>query len=1270
MKIPTAFFALILAASAQASSWTWGITTGDMPDIPGDNPLIHTLAAVPPPIINNPGDSIPPGSAVDSLTPLFTWTQITGATGYRLYIFDQSTGNLVFPVGVPPLLTGSSYRLPAGFLQYGKAYQWAMSSFDGSSDSGLSIFRYFQAPPFPPPAPVAKAATAIGISRFDANWNLSVGATGYRIDVSTSSNFSSFINGGEDVDVGNTTGATVSGLNSGTTYYYRVRAYNGGSTSGNSATISATTLPNSLPAPTATAATFVTVGSFFANWIPASGATGYRLDISRSSTFATFIPGWQDADVGNINTAFIDGLTVNTTYYYRLRSYNNVGTSSNSLTIAVTTGSATVAVPPVKPATGVTVTGFTANWGTAAGATGYRLDVSLSSSFNSYLPGFQNLNVGTATNKTLTGLTANTTYFYRVRGYNSTTNSGNSGTIPVTTLSGSLGAPTASTGLVFSATLFIANWNALSGATGYRLDVSTNSTFSNFLPGFDNADQNNNVSAIVSGLTGGTTYYYRVRAYNLTGTGPVSGTVAVTTLPYPPAAPVAIAAVNVTASGFAAKWNAAATATSYRLDISTNSVFDSFVSGYQDANVGNFTSKVVSGLTPGTTFYYRVRAANAGGTSGNSGTIAVTTIPPAPVADPATSITNTSFVANWEAAPGATGYRLDVSISTNFSSYVSGFQNLNVTNATSRLVTGLTAVKAYFYRVRAYNPSGTSSNSSIITLTTLPNPPAAPAALAATGVTSNSFTANWKSVAGATGYRLDISTTNNFTTFVPGYQNLDVLNVTNQMVVGLIPATNYFYRVRAYNVVGAGVSSATIAVTTLPIAPGAPTALAATGISTNRFTANWTTVPGATGYRLDISTNGAFSNFITGYQNFDAGNGTNRNVTGLIAGISYFYRVRAYNTGGTSDNSATITVATPPKPPTVPVASAATSVTNNSFTANWGVATGATSYRLDVSTSSTFANYLPGYQDLDVGNVNSRSVTGLNGSTTYYYRVRGFGLGGAGGNSARITVVTLPNPPAAPVTKPATSVTATSFTANWNSTSGATSYRLDISTNSLFTSFIPGYQNLTLGNVAARAVSGLTAGTTYFYRVRGVNTGGTSDNSGTITAVTIPPAPIALAASGITSTGFTANWNSTSGASGYRLDVATNSTFTAYVSGWQNLDVSNVLSSNVGGLITNKFYYYRVRAYNANGTSGNSATNSAKTLPAAPPTPPSLATSYQGGNLVISWPTNDPAYKLFYATNVSATTWISNTAVPSIVGGQYTVTNGTTGGAQFYQLKK
>ncbi len=1033
--------------------------------------------ALPPPIINNPGDTIPPGSTVDSLTPLFTWTQITGATAYQLYIWDTSNNQQVYPIS-SMTLTGSVFRLPSGILQYGRAYQWAMTSFDGANESALSLFRYFQAPPPPPAAPVATSASAVTVSSFDANWNPVSGASGYRIDVSTSATFSSYINNGQDVDVGNTISATVSGLNSSTKYYYRVRAYNSTSTSGNSGTIQAITSPYSLPVPTAQAATFVTTSSFFANWANVILASGYLIDISTSSTFDTYIPGGQDLNVGNNLTTLISGLSPNTTYFYRVRAYDGTGTSANSSTISLTTSSGGLNTPAANPATNITGISFSANWGSVSGATGYRLDVSTTPAFSSFVVGFQNLDVGNVFAKSVTGLIANTTYYYRVRAYNASSTSGNSATITVKTLASSVPAPTATAATDISTNHFTANWISVGGALGYQLDVSTNGAFTTFVSGFHNADEGNITSVLVGGLTANKTYFYRVRAYDLNGSGPYSGT---------------------------------------------------------------------------------------------------------------------------------------------------------------------------------------------ISLTTMPNPPPAPTAKAATVVTNSGFTANWNAASGAAGYRLDVATTNSFSDFVPGYQDLDVAGVLTKKITGLAFGTIYYYRVRAYNVTGTSGNSATITVTTTPNPPSPPTALPATALATNAFTANWLLVTNATGYRLDVSTVSNFSTFVTGFQNLSLGNVSNKAVTGLSPDKAYFYRVRASNAGGASANSATITLTTLPTPPPAPVASGATSITNSGFNANWKASTGATGYRLDVSTNTAFSNFVAGYQNLDVSNVLTTAVIGLNGGTTCYYRVRAYGPGGSSASSARITATTLPNPPVPPVVNPATSVTTTSFTANWTKVTGATGYRLDISTNSAFDSFLAGFQNLDAGNAALRAVSGLSAGNSYYYRLRAYNTGGTGSNSATIAVATIPPAPTTNTPTGITSSGFTANWNAANGATGYRLDVATNSTFTSFVSGFQNLDVSNVLSAPVTGLLASKTYFYRLRAYDASGTSANSTTNSVKTLP---PQPPSLATTLQGGNLIISWPTNDPAYKLFYTTSVPATSWISNAAVPAVVSGQYTITNSTAGGGQYYRLKK
>ncbi len=95
--------------------------------------------------------------------------------------------------------------------------------------------------------------------------------------------------------------------------------------------------------------------------------------------------------------------------------------------------------------------------------------------------------------------------------------------------------------------------------------------------------------------------------------------------------------------------------------------------------------------------------------------------------------------------------------------------------------------------------------------------------------------------------------------------------------------------------------------------PAAPNALKATNVTVSSFTANWTGVNGATGYRLDVSTNSSFTTFVPGYQNLDVGNTTSHNVTGLSANTFYYYRLRAYNGSGISPNSNVVRVKTKPR---------------------------------------------------------------------------------------------------------------------------------------------------------------------------------------------------------------------------------------------------------------------------------------------------------------------------------------------------------------------
>jgi hypothetical protein len=263
-------------------------------------------------------------------------------------------------------------------------------------------------------------------------------------------------------------------------------------------------------------------------------------------------------------------------------------------------------------------------------------------------------------------------------------------------------------------------------------------------------------------------------------------------------------------------------------------------------------------------------------------------------------------------------------------------------------------------------------------------------------------------------------------------------------------------------------------------------------------------VSSASTYKVDVSAASDFSSFLGGYNDFNTGNTNGITITGLVDPPGeYYVRVRSANTCGTSGNSIVLLMVThAPAPPNTNGVLPA-SIACNSFTAQWGATTNATAYLLDVSTSSTFANTLTGYNDLNVGVATSFNVPGLTPGTTYYYRV--YARNSCGSISAASSTVTvILGTPTAPTNLVVSSST-NSFSVSWDaSASGnATTYYMDVSTSPTFVAgtFLSGYSNNNLGNVGSTTVSGLPSGWgPYYIRIRGANACGTSSNSSSVSA--------------------------------------------------------------------------------------------------------------------------------------------------------------------------
>ncbi|MEC4005919.1 choice-of-anchor J domain-containing protein [Flavobacterium sp. SUN052] len=243
-----------------------------------------------------------------------------------------------------------------------------------------------------------------------------------------------------------------------------------------------------------------------------------------------------------------------------------------------------------------------------------------------------------------------------------------------------------------------------------------------------------------------------------------------------------------------------------------------------------------------------------------------------------------------------------------------GFKVLSTSTTTTFPATSLATSKTYYFWIVPYNDlcvGGPVYNlTNVLTGTATTCFPTTTAG-AATLIGGNQFNANWSAVAGSTNYVLDVSTNNTFTAMVPGYSGLSIPNtVTTFAVTGLLPATTYYYRVRA---IGPGciINSLIITVTTtcgyytIPYTQNFDTTATGTVpscysvLNTNADSKQWSTqsvnfASASKSIQIDASTvdmNDWF--FVPGL-----------NLTG---GVSYRLTFK-YNTGNTSNTSENLRV--------------------------------------------------------------------------------------------------------------------------------------------------------------------------------------------------------------------------------------------------------------------------------------------------------------------------------------------------------------------------
>lgn len=337
---------------------------------------------------------------------------------------------------------------------------------------------------------------------------------------------------------------------------------------------------------------------------------------------------------------------------------------------------------------------------------------------------------------------------------------------------------------------------------------------------------------------------------------------------------------------------------------------------------------------------------------------------------------------------------------------------------------------------------------------------------------------------------------------------------------------------------------------------------------------SWNSVSDADGYKVKYgTTSGTYTTTV------DVGNLTQHSVNDLTNGLTYYFIVTAYNSGGESGNSNEVSATPQIPPPASPVLDAPVAG-NAEIDLTWDAVGTAVGYKVKYGTvTGDYTNIE------DVGDVTGYTIPALTNGTTYYVVISAYNAGGESGNSNEVSATPQLPPPASPVLD-APVAGDEEIDLTWAAVDYAAGYKVKYGTVS---GDYTGIEDV--GNVTGYTIPALTNDTTYYIVVSAYNVTGESGNSNEVSATPESPIPADPVLSSATpgDSQVVLAWNSVSGATGYKVKygiAAGNYTTT--------LDVNNVTEYTVPSLSNNTRYYFAVVAYSAAGDSGNSNELNAK----------------------------------------------------------------------------
>ena len=764
-------------------------------------------------------------------------------------------------------------------------YFYRVRAFNAGGDSPYSGAANATTLPDPPAAPGSLTTTTISKNQINLAWlDQANTENGFRLERKTGATgtYSEIVSVGANVK----NYADIS-LAQNTEYFYRVCAFNAGGHSNFSNESNSTTLPDPPVKPgglTATAASNVKINLAWKD--SSNNESGFKIERKKTAT-GTYA---QVAQVGANVKAFSDStLQANTIYFYRVRAFNAGGHSA----YCTETSAKTLPNPPAAPSgltvAAVSISQLNLTWmDNSANESGFRIERKIGATGVYTVIAATGANAISYLDK---GLSTASPYFYRVRAFNAGGNSGYSNEIKGVTLPRGPGGLSAAT--VSHAKLSLAWTDSSDNETGFKIERKiTGGIFAEI------AAATINTKAFVdsAGLSGNTTYFYRVRASNAGGFSNYSNETSAKTLPNPPAAPDSLQATARSNTKIDLAWaDRSFNEAGFKIERKIGAAGAYVQIASVAANVKNFSDV---GLAVNTAYYYRVRAFNAGGHSSYSGEVNTVTLPVAPGSVNAEPVTNHKIALTWtDSSSNESGFKIErrnggltAPPSTYFEIAVVG------ANVNTYADSNLTPNTEYSYRLRAFNAGGHSIYSNETSSLTLPNPPVTPSGLTLAVISNRQIDLIWAdSSDNEVGFAIERKTAAGVFEQV----GTTATNMFNYSDTTLVEKTTYFYRIFAFNTGGNSNYSFEANATTLPNPPTAATGLTATVAGNSRINLTWQdNADDEDGFRLERNVDSVFVQIAV-----VGANVTSYADTGLTAEVMHTYRVRAFNIGGNSEYS-------------------------------------------------------------------------------------------------------------------------------------------------------------------------------------------------------------------------------------------------------------------------------------------------------------------------------------------------------------------------------